>query len=255
MIRPPSFCKHRRCWNTVGAFAALLLSTSVEVFAQCDISGDWRLRIEGTESTWRFAPLGSNNYSVEETSHGGAGSAVVSGGQVRLEWQTPDGLSGRSKWTLERGCAAGHGQHISPTSHDSSWERIGSGAPPSVGGPGSLGPEPGTGGAPGVTGPATLPPQVGGGVAPIVREPAALGPEYDGLSISTGAILRFYGSPSAQACRSDCEHDKACQAYTWVRPGGYQPGDPPVCYLMQSYQAGTRHPCCVAATRGPFPGQ
>jgi hypothetical protein len=85
---------------------------------------------------------------------------------------------------------------------------------------------------------------------------AALGPPHDGWSINQGQILRFYGSPSPASCRADCERDAArCEAYTWVKPGAYQPGDPPVCYLMRSYVVASPHPCCITATRGPFPAR
>ena len=92
-------------------------------------------------------------------------------------------------------------------------------------------------------------------VAPPPAGPVSLGASYDGWSLSGGQILRYYGSPSEQACRSDCDHDSACQGYSWVKPGGYTRGDPPVCYLMRSYQSAAPNRCCVAATRGPFPGR
>jgi hypothetical protein len=85
--------------------------------------------------------------------------------------------------------------------------------------------------------------------------PTLLGEAHAGWKLSGGETLRFYGSPSAGTCRRDCEGDTACQAYTWVRPGGYQPGDPPTCYLMRSFQTASRHACCITATRAPFPGQ
>lgn len=92
--------------------------------------------------------------------------------------------------------------------------------------------------------PPTIPPRAEG-----------LGTRHDGWSLSGGEILRYYRSPSEQACRSDCERDSACRGYTWVKPGGYQRGDPPVCYLMRSYTSANQHRCCVSATRGPFPGR
>ena len=89
--------------------------------------------------------------------------------------------------------------------------------------------------------------------APTPRGRAALGPSRYGWNLSGGETLRFFRSPSEQACHRECENNSACQAYTWVKPGGYQPNDPPVCYLMRSYKAASRHRCCVSATRGPFP--
>ena len=91
--------------------------------------------------------------------------------------------------------------------------------------------------------------------APPIFAQEQLGPEYEGWGLSGGETLRYFASPSPQACRSDCESNAQCQAYTWVKPGGYQPGDGPVCYLMRSYGGSSQHSCCISGTRGPFPGQ
>ncbi len=78
-----------------------------------------------------------------------------------------------------------------------------------------------------------------------------LGPEMDRMGQSGGEILRFYPSPSSDACRDDCgAQGAACQAYTWVRPGAYRPGDSSMCYLMRVFGAFSPHSCCVAAARG-----
>lgn len=78
-----------------------------------------------------------------------------------------------------------------------------------------------------------------------------LGSPFDGWTTQGGQILRYYPSNSAEACRSDCEHvGTGCFAYTWVKPGGYKPGDGPMCYLMQYYDGITKHPCCITANRG-----
>ena len=55
--------------------------------------------------------------------------------------------------------------------------------------------------------------------------------------LNGGEILRYYPSPTQEDCRADCERDgENCLAYTWVKPGGYQPGDGPVCYLSLKTQ-------------------
>ena len=78
-----------------------------------------------------------------------------------------------------------------------------------------------------------------------------LGPPIDGWTTTGGQILRFYPSPSAEDCRSDCEREgETCFAYTWVKPGGYKAGDGPMCYLDQWYDGITKHPCCITANRG-----
>lgn len=103
---------------------------------------------------------------------------------------------------------------------------------------------------------ATLDEAIGAGcaAAPASTAVAALGPPHDGFSLGTGERLRFYGSPSESACRADCEREgQRCQAYTWVKPGGFTAGEPSVCYLMATYGKAVRHNCCITATRGPFP--
>jgi hypothetical protein len=78
-----------------------------------------------------------------------------------------------------------------------------------------------------------------------------LGPSIDGWTASGGQILRFYPSPTAEACRRDCELEGLkCFAYTWVKPGGYQAGDGPVCYLDAWYNGIVKHSCCVTGNRG-----
>jgi hypothetical protein len=78
-----------------------------------------------------------------------------------------------------------------------------------------------------------------------------LGPPLDGWTARGGQIMRFYPSESHDACRRDCEREgDGCFAYTWVKPGGYQAGDGPVCYLMQWYEGINKHPCCITGNRG-----
>jgi hypothetical protein len=101
--------------------------------------------------------------------------------------------------------------------------------------------------APAASGERTQPPTPG--VTP-------LGPPHDNYLLKSGDILRYYGSPSEAACRADCEREGAnCQSYTWVKPEGYQKGDPPVCYLMKTFGQAGQHKCCVTATRGKFPAE
>lgn len=80
----------------------------------------------------------------------------------------------------------------------------------------------------------------------------ALGAPQDGMTLSgpAEAILRYYPSPSHEACRADCERAGAdCVGYSWVKPGGYQAGDAPMCYLDRWYTGFSAHPCCITATR------
>ena len=80
-----------------------------------------------------------------------------------------------------------------------------------------------------------------------------LGPPLDGYTLSGPAesILRYYPSPSEEDCRADCERaGEDCMGYTWVKPGGYNPGDGPMCYLDKWYNGLTKHPCCITGNRG-----
>ena len=80
-----------------------------------------------------------------------------------------------------------------------------------------------------------------------------LGPPLDGWTLSGPAesILRYYPSPSEEDCRADCERaGEDCMGYTWVKPGGYNPGDGPMCYLDKWYNGLTKHPCCITGNRG-----
>ena len=100
----------------------------------------------------------------------------------------------------------------------------------------------------------TLAQAIAAGCAAAPASGAVLGPPHDGFALGAGDILRYYGSPSESACRADCEREAGrCQAYTWVKPGGYVAGEPSVCYLMASFKNPVRHKCCITATRGPFP--
>lgn len=81
-----------------------------------------------------------------------------------------------------------------------------------------------------------------------------LRPAQQGKSLYGGDILRYYRSPSATACRIDCQRESECQGYTWIAPNGYKQGDPSMCYLMATVVSATSQKASVAATRKPIPG-
>lgn len=73
------------------------------------------------------------------------------------------------------------------------------------------------------------------------------------LTISPPAkTLRYFrlNSPSVDLCQSACAADAGCVAYTYVRPGGYRAGDPPMCYLMSSLGPKVANACCVTGVKG-----
>jgi hypothetical protein len=79
----------------------------------------------------------------------------------------------------------------------------------------------------------------------------SLGPDRDGWTFNAqiATNLTYYGCPSAATCRADCENNPKCMAYSWVKPAGYQPGDPPVCYLLSSWTGLIKHSCCITAVK------
>lgn len=78
-----------------------------------------------------------------------------------------------------------------------------------------------------------------------------LGPDKEGWGFNdkTATILTYYGSTAAATCRADCEKNPKCMAYSWIKPSGILPGDPPMCYLMSAWIKMVEHPCCTSAVR------
>ena len=76
-----------------------------------------------------------------------------------------------------------------------------------------------------------------------------------GAVVTDGTRLRFFGiniSNDNQAhalCRAECAKDPRCRGYTYVRIGGYNAGDGPVCYLFTNITTIAAHRCCVTATK------
>jgi hypothetical protein len=50
-------------------------------------------------------------------------------------------------------------------------------------------------------------------------------------------------------CQRECERDRSCRAWTYVRPGVQ--GEDPKCYLKAPAPGATRDGCCVSGTVGP----
>ena len=94
-------------------------------------------------------------------------------------------------------------------------------------------------------------PPMSQGATPQVGAQPPLGPDRDGWTFnsSTATNLRFFGSASAASCRAECEKESKCMAFSWIKPAGYQPGDPPMCYLLSSWAGLVQHPCCISAVR------
>jgi PAN domain len=63
--------------------------------------------------------------------------------------------------------------------------------------------------------------------------------------------LRYFrlSEASLALCQSACAEDPDCVAFTYVRPDGYQAGDPPMCYLMASLGPRGKSTCCVTGVK------
>jgi PAN domain len=64
-----------------------------------------------------------------------------------------------------------------------------------------------------------------------------------------GQMLTYYGGTTPERCQADCDKNPGCRAFTFIRPGAYNPGDPPMCYLMSEANKLTPSPCCISAIK------
>ena len=89
---------------------------------------------------------------------------------------------------------------------------------------------------------------------PLGYAQSALGQDVDSVTFdSRSQTLTYYPSQSAASCRADCQNNPLCAAYSWVKPGGYTVGDPPVCYLIATVGPLVQSPCCISAVKGGTP--
>lgn len=64
-----------------------------------------------------------------------------------------------------------------------------------------------------------------------------------------GENLTYYPGTTPEECQSDCEKDKKCKGYTFIRKGAYNPADPPMCYLASVVTGEAAHKCCISAVK------
>lgn len=72
----------------------------------------------------------------------------------------------------------------------------------------------------------------------------------DAQSSLEGVYLSTYGAASADRCKADCAANASCRAFTFVRAGHPNPGDPSMCYLMSSVIRFVPSPCCNSGVKG-----
>jgi PAN domain len=68
-------------------------------------------------------------------------------------------------------------------------------------------------------------------------------------SYSGGSRITYYPRASVGGCQADCAANGSCRAFTWIRPGAYNPGDSAMCYLMYSVTGPVSHPCCISGVK------
>ena len=81
-----------------------------------------------------------------------------------------------------------------------------------------------------------------------VRSKTAFGPLLDNISFQ-GTNLTYYPRPSPGLCQSDCARNPNCKGFTWIKPGGYNPGDGAMCYLISAISGRASHRCCMSAVK------
>jgi hypothetical protein len=64
-----------------------------------------------------------------------------------------------------------------------------------------------------------------------------------------GQLLTYYVGTTPEQCQSDCAKNPGCKAFTFIKPGVYNPNDPQMCYLMSQVSRLTPSPCCVSAIK------
>ncbi len=69
------------------------------------------------------------------------------------------------------------------------------------------------------------------------------------ISYSGGSRITYYPRASVGLCQADCAANARCRAFTWIRPGAYNPGDSAMCYIMASVSGPVSHPCCISGVK------
>lgn len=69
------------------------------------------------------------------------------------------------------------------------------------------------------------------------------------ITYGGGSRITYYPRASVGQCQADCAANASCRAFTWIRPGAYNPGDAAMCYLMASVTGPVSHPCCISGVK------
>lgn len=69
------------------------------------------------------------------------------------------------------------------------------------------------------------------------------------ITYGGGSRITYYPRSSVGGCQADCAANASCRAFTWIRPGAYNPGDSAMCYIMASVSGPVSHPCCISGVK------
>lgn len=73
-------------------------------------------------------------------------------------------------------------------------------------------------------------------------------PRIDNASLN-GENLTYYRGTTPEQCQEDCDKEKACRGFTYIRAGAYNPNDPAMCYQASKVTGMATHPCCISAKK------
>lgn len=92
-------------------------------------------------------------------------------------------------------------------------------------------------------------PQVNSSPTPTATKENEVWKERNDSASLAGENLTYYPGTTPEECQSDCEKDKKCKGYTFIRKGAYNPQDPPMCYLASVVTGEAFHKCCISAVK------
>lgn len=82
------------------------------------------------------------------------------------------------------------------------------------------------------------------------KEDSIWGPiQQASINQGDGQLLTYYRGTTPEQCQADCAKNPRCKAFTFIKPGTYNPNDPQMCYLMSQVEKLTPSPCCISAVK------
>lgn len=82
----------------------------------------------------------------------------------------------------------------------------------------------------------------------VTSEKAVFSPMLNNVSFNGDNLTYYRGSTAAQ-CKADCARNPRCAGFTYIKPEGYNPGDPAMCYLAARITSQAPHKCCISAKK------